>query len=128
MIQLNYRDARPIYEQVRDGLRHLVVTGALQAGDKLPSVRALASSLAINPNTIQRAYAQLESQGVEGENIAAAMSRIEGMMGKVVEGFEKQLDQLFQGDAMDITTDVAVLEQMLQKDGLSSSGGMQIGI
>ena len=40
-------------------------------------------------------------------------------MGKVVEGFEKQLDQLFQGDAMDITTDVAVLEQMLQKDGLS---------
>ena len=46
MIQLNYRDARPIYEQVRDGLRHLVVTGALQAGDKLPSVRALASSLA----------------------------------------------------------------------------------
>ena len=49
MIQLNYRDARPIYEQVKDGLRHLVVTGALQAGDKLPSVRALASSLAINP-------------------------------------------------------------------------------
>ena len=53
MIQLNYRDARPIYEQVKDGLRHLVVTGALQAGDKLPSVRALASSLAINPNTIR---------------------------------------------------------------------------
>lgn len=63
MIQLNYRDARPIYEQVRDGLRHLVVTGALQAGDKLPSVRALASSLAINPNTIQRAYESLESEG-----------------------------------------------------------------
>ena len=64
MIQLNYRDARPIYEQVRDGLRHLVVTGALQAGDKLPSVRALASSLAINPNTIQRAYMQLEQEGL----------------------------------------------------------------
>lgn len=63
MISLNYRDARPIYEQVKDGLRHLVVTGALQAGDKLPSVRALASSLAINPNTIQRAYAALEEEG-----------------------------------------------------------------
>ena len=63
MIQLNYRDARPIYEQVKDGLRHLVVTGALQAGDKLPSVRALASSLAINPNTIQRAYEALEREG-----------------------------------------------------------------
>ena len=128
MIRLDYRDARPIYEQVKDGLRRLMVTGVLATGEKLPSVRSLAMDLAINPNTIQRAYAQLESQGVEGENIAAAMSRIEGMMGKVVEGFEKQLDQLFQGDAMDITTDVAVLEQMLQKDGLSSSGGMQIGI
>ena len=63
MIQLNYRDARPIYEQVQDGLRHLVVTGALQAGDKLPSVRALATSLAINPNTIQRAYESLEQEG-----------------------------------------------------------------
>ena len=63
MISLNYRDQRPIYEQVKDGLRHLVVTGALQAGDKLPSVRALASSLAINPNTIQRAYEALEAEG-----------------------------------------------------------------
>ena len=63
MLSLNYRDARPIYEQVKDGLRHLVVTGAIQAGDKLPSVRALASSLAINPNTIQRAYRELESEG-----------------------------------------------------------------
>ena len=63
MISLNYRDARTIYEQVKDGLRHLVVTGAILPGDKLPSVRSLASSLAINPNTIQRAYNQLESEG-----------------------------------------------------------------
>ncbi len=63
MISLNYRDARPIYEQVRDGLRHLVITGAISEGEKLPSVRALAASLAINPNTIQRAYAALEAEG-----------------------------------------------------------------
>lgn len=63
MISLNYRDARPIYEQVKDGLRRLVVSGAMQPGDKLPSVRALASSLAINPNTIQRAYEALEREG-----------------------------------------------------------------
>ena len=63
MIQLNYRDARPIYEQIKDGLRHLMVTGAVQAGEKLPSVRALASSLAINPNTIQRAYGSLGREG-----------------------------------------------------------------
>jgi len=63
MITLNYRDSRPIYEQVKDGLRQMVVTGALRPGEKIPSVRALASSLAINPNTIQRAYEALEAEG-----------------------------------------------------------------
>ncbi|MDF2838692.1 MAG: GntR family transcriptional regulator [Evtepia sp.] len=63
MIQLNYRDSRPIYEQVRDGLRQLLMSGAILPGEKLPSVRALASSLTINPNTIQRAYEALENEG-----------------------------------------------------------------
>ena len=63
MISLNYRDSRPIYEQIKDGLRKLIVTGAIQADDKLPSVRALATQLAINPNTIQRAYNELEGEG-----------------------------------------------------------------
>ena len=63
MISLNYRDSRPIYEQIKDGLRKLIVTGALGTGEKLPSVRALATQLSINPNTIQRAYNELESEG-----------------------------------------------------------------
>ena len=63
MISLNYRDSRPIYEQIRDELRKLIVSGAIAADEKLPSVRALAAQLAINPNTIQRAYNQLESEG-----------------------------------------------------------------
>lgn len=63
MVQLNYRDAKPIYEQIKEGLRKLVVSKALDAGEKLPSVRELASQLAINPNTIQRAYRELESEG-----------------------------------------------------------------
>ena len=63
MLNLDYRDARPIYEQVRDNLRRLMVSGAIQEGEKLPPVRSLASNLAINPNTIQRAYAQLEMEG-----------------------------------------------------------------
>ena len=62
MISLNYRDSRPIYEQIEDGLRKLIVTGALGADEKLPSVRALAAQLAINPNTIQRAYNELEGE------------------------------------------------------------------
>ena len=63
MLHLDYRDSRPIHQQVRDGLRRLMVTGVLQPGDQLPSVRKLATELAINPNTIQRAIAQLEAEG-----------------------------------------------------------------
>ena len=63
MILLDYRDSRPIYEQVQDGLRKLMVSGVMQEGEKLPSVRALAGQLAINPNTIQRAYEALEREG-----------------------------------------------------------------
>jgi len=63
MIHLDYRDSRPIYQQVKDNLRRMMVTGVLLPGDKLPSVRALAGQLSINPNTIQRAYAELEAEG-----------------------------------------------------------------
>ena len=63
MLTLNYRDSRPIYEQIKDGLRRMIVTGAMAQDEKLPSVRALATQLSINPNTIQRAYNELESEG-----------------------------------------------------------------
>ncbi len=63
MININYRDPRPIYEQVKEGFRQLILSSVLAADDKMPSVRELASSLAINPNTIQRAYKELETEG-----------------------------------------------------------------
>ena len=63
MIRLDYRDASPIYEQIKNGLKRLMVSGAVKKGDKLPSVRALATELAINPNTIQKAYTELENEG-----------------------------------------------------------------
>ena len=63
MIAINYRDPRPIYEQIQSELRRLMLTGALPPGSRLPSVRELAGQLAINPNTIQRAYRELESDG-----------------------------------------------------------------
>lgn len=64
MIKIDYRDARPIYEQIVDGVETLALRGALPAGSQLPSVRQLAMELSINPNTIQRAYAELERRGV----------------------------------------------------------------
>lgn len=63
MIVLDYRDSRPLYEQVAERLRELMFKGALPQDAQLPSVRSLATELSINPNTIQRAYAQLEQEG-----------------------------------------------------------------
>ena len=63
MIQLNYRDVRPFYVQIKDEIRRMVIAGAVEADEKLPSVRELAASLTINPNTIQRAYRELEQEG-----------------------------------------------------------------
>lgn len=63
MILLDYQDRRPIYEQVTEKFRILILRGVLKPGDKMPSVRQLAMELSINPNTIQRAYMALEQEG-----------------------------------------------------------------
>ena len=64
MIHLDYRDARPLYSQIVENFRRQIDAGVLQAGERMPSVRELAARLAINPNTIQRAYRELEMQGI----------------------------------------------------------------
>ena len=63
MIQLDWGDSRPLYEQIKEKVKTLIITGALKEQDKIPSVRELAASLAINPNTIQHAYKELEEEG-----------------------------------------------------------------
>lgn len=63
MILLDYRDKRPIYEQVVEKLEKLIMGGALETDSKMPSVRAMGIDLAVNPNTVQRAYNQLEKEG-----------------------------------------------------------------
>ena len=64
MVKIDYRNPRPIYEQVVDSIEDLALRGALPADTQIPSVRQLAMELSINPNTIQRAYAELERRGV----------------------------------------------------------------
>ena len=64
MVHLDYRDARPIYSQIVENFRSQIAAGILQPGDKLPSVRELATQLSINPNTIQRSYREMELQGM----------------------------------------------------------------
>ena len=63
MISVNFRDSRPIYIQIKENIIKLIMAGSLKQDDRLPSVRELAVELAINPNTIQRAYRELESEG-----------------------------------------------------------------
>lgn len=63
MVHLDYRDARPIYAQIADNFRAQIQAGVLPQNERLPSVRELAVQFSINPNTIQRAYRQLEMEG-----------------------------------------------------------------
>lgn len=64
MIIIDYKDRRPIYEQIVERFKEHILKGILEADSQLPSVRALAMELSINPNTIQRAYSDLERQGI----------------------------------------------------------------
>lgn len=63
MFQLDFGDRRPLYEQIKSKIRELIISGALAEHEKIPSVRELAMTLAINPNTIQKAYKDLEAEG-----------------------------------------------------------------
>lgn len=102
MISINYRDGRPIYEQVKEGIVRLITSGAIAENEKLPSVRELASSLAINPNTIQRAYKELEAEGyiysAAGKgSFAAPASETTSMKKKeLMTALDKTLQELFE--------------------------------
>ena len=63
MIVLDLKDSRPLYEQIVERFQHLILCGVLPEDEKLPSVRNLAMELSINPNTIQKAYGELERNG-----------------------------------------------------------------
>lgn len=63
MLHLDFGDRRPLYEQIKDKIKDLIISGILAENEKIPSVRELAASLAINPNTIQKAYKELEGEG-----------------------------------------------------------------
>ncbi|MHB8064876.1 MAG: GntR family transcriptional regulator [Ruminiclostridium sp.] len=63
MIQLDFKDSNPLYEQIKGKIKDLIISGAVKPDDKIPSVRELAQTLTINPNTIQKAYKDLEAEG-----------------------------------------------------------------
>lgn len=101
LIQLNYRDSKPIYEQIKDGFRKLIISNSLSANEKLPSVRELASGLAINPNTIQKAYRDLESEGYiytvagKGSFVAEREEIYDTRQHELLEEFDEIVQELY---------------------------------
>ena len=116
MIQLNYRDSKPIYEQIKDGLRRLVVSGAVKKDEKLPSVRELATSLSINPNTIQKAYRELEQEGyiytIAGKGSYAA-ERADVVSGRNME-LMKEFDEIVK-ELLYLCDDKEILIQRIEE-------------
>ncbi len=90
MIVLDYRDKRPLNEQVAEKIMNLIVQGGLSPGEKLPSVRNLAVDLSVNPNTVQRAYSFLEEKGYittitgRGNYVSEERSWKEGLKSEVL--------------------------------------------
>lgn len=86
---------------------------------KLPQIRKFMNYYVPTTLKLLNAYDRMGAQGVEGENISGTMAKVEQMMGTIVIAFEKQLDSLFGSEALDISTDITVLENMMAREGLS---------
>lgn len=86
---------------------------------KLPQIRKFMNYYVPTTLKLLNAYDRMGAQGVEGENISGTMTKIEQMMGTVVIAYEKQLDSLFGSEALDISTDITVLDNMMAREGLS---------
>lgn len=99
MIVIDYSDKRPIYEQIAERYRTLILNGVLEGNEKLPSVRSLAVDLSINPNTIQRAYSELERSGFvysvkgKGNFVCADKTIVEQEKGKMMEELHTYLKE-----------------------------------
>ena len=90
-MQLNYRDSKPIYEQIKEGIRRMIVMNVIKQDEKLPSVRVLACKYAINPNTIAKAYRELEEEGYLADAKTARQSMTRNL--KIL--FDQVVTELF---------------------------------
>jgi len=119
MILIDYKDRRPIYEQVIERFQQMILCGALQSNTPMPSVRNLAIELSLNPNTIQRAYQELERAGyiytIKGkgsfvsETATAAANKRQQILKEMQENVDKAL--LFGVTAQELQEMLAVCIQ-----------------
>lgn len=97
-----------------------IIGQVVEDPDKLPQIRRFLDYYLPTTLKILNAYDRMGAVGVSGENIDATKSKVEGMMDTICQAFDKQLDALFGAEAMDISTDITVMEQLLAREGLSS--------
>ena len=116
----NIADEKISAQIVRLGTLTEKILGQVKADPaKLPQIRKFMNYYLPTTLKLLNAYDRMGAQGVEGENISGTMAKVEQMMGTIVIAFEKQLDSLFGSEALDISTDITVLENMMAREGLS---------
>ncbi len=126
LINIDYQDKRPIYEQITEKLQNLIVKGVLAENDKIPSVRNMAIELSINPNTIQRAYQELERAGYiytvkgRGNFVSPSESWKKDKLGEAMKDFEEKVTELIHlgvsGDEMHRHIDDVVKKEGTNND------------
>lgn len=100
-----------------------IIAQVVKNPEKLPQIRRFMNYYLPTTLKLLNAYDRMADTGISGQNIDGTKSKVEEMMGTIVQAFDKQLDALFGDEALDISTDIAVMEQMLAREGL---GNMQI--
>jgi GntR family transcriptional regulator len=101
MILIDHKDRRPMYEQITERFRQMILCGALEPGSAMPSVRSLAMELSINPNTIQRAYQELERMGyiytikAKGSFVSDTAAKEENRRREVMGELQEAIDKAF---------------------------------
>lgn len=121
MIPIDFKDARPIYEQVVERYKLLILKGVIGADEKIPSVRSLAVELSINPNTIQRAYAELERQGYiytvkgKGNFVAESSTLLDEYKKEIIGQFKQLLGTAF---SVGMTGDEIIKEVYIYQDAM----------
>ena len=96
-----------------------IIDQVIQEPKKLPQIRRFLNYFLPTTLKILNAYDRMDAVGISGENIDATKAKVEAMMGTIVKAFDKQLDSLFGAEAMDISTDITVMENLLAQEGLS---------
>lgn len=116
-----------VSENIRQisGLTEKIVAQVVRKPEKLGSIKPFMNYYLPTTLKLLNAYAQMDEAGVAGENITATQQKIETMMATIAAAFARQLDALFGAEALDIATDITVLEQMMAQEGLTGGATAQ---